>query len=181
MVDLALLQSVSYIAGALGVCVAAFYYVMNLREQRRNRRITFTQNLIQTFNTVENFKIQGELLNMDWKNYDDFEKKYGSDTNVDNYGKRMFFFYTFESLGKLLKEGLVDSETLYGVINTTVITIWIKFLPTIVENRRRYMGRTGWEGFEYLYNETVKIKKQREPEYVMPDTLTKYVPEKQSP
>ena len=34
MVDLALLQSVSYIAGALGVCVAASYYVMNLRSTR---------------------------------------------------------------------------------------------------------------------------------------------------
>jgi hypothetical protein len=166
---------------ATGVLVAAIYYVMNLREQRRNRRITFTQNVMQTFNTVENFKIQGELLNMEWKDYDDFEKKYGSDNNLDNYGKRMFFFYTFESMGKLLKEGLVDSETLYGVIGITVMTLWIKFLPTIAENRRRYTGRTGWQDFEYLYNELVKIKKQREPEYVMPDTLTKYIPEKQSP
>jgi hypothetical protein len=38
MVDLALLQSVSYIAGALGVCVAAFYYVLNLRNAERDRR-----------------------------------------------------------------------------------------------------------------------------------------------
>jgi hypothetical protein len=76
--------------------IAAVYYVMNLREQRRNRIITFTQNLMQTFNTVETFKIQGELLNMEWKDYDDFEK-YGSDNNLDNYGKRMFFFYTFEA------------------------------------------------------------------------------------
>ncbi len=37
MVDLTLLQSVSYIAGALGVCVAAAYYVLNLREVRLNR------------------------------------------------------------------------------------------------------------------------------------------------
>ncbi|MCX6654156.1 MAG: hypothetical protein NTY03_03435 [Candidatus Bathyarchaeota archaeon] len=35
MVDLALLQSVSYIAGAIGVCVAAFYYALNIREQTR--------------------------------------------------------------------------------------------------------------------------------------------------
>ena len=42
MVDLALLQSVSYIAGALGVCVAAVYYVLNLRETTKNRRISYT-------------------------------------------------------------------------------------------------------------------------------------------
>jgi hypothetical protein len=80
--------------------IAAVCYVMNLREQRRNRRITFTQNLMQTFNTVETFKIQGELLKMEWKDYDDFEK-YGSDNNLDNYGKRMFFFYTFEAREKI--------------------------------------------------------------------------------
>ena len=26
---------------------------------------------------------------MEWKDYDDFEKKYGSDYNLDNYAKRM--------------------------------------------------------------------------------------------
>ena len=46
MVDLSLLQSVSYIAGALGVCVAAAYYVMNLRENRKNGRVTLTNNLM---------------------------------------------------------------------------------------------------------------------------------------
>jgi len=158
--------------------IAAVYYVMNLREQRRNRIITFTQNLMQTFNTVETFKIQGELINMEWKDYDDFEKKYGSENNLDNYGKRMFFFYTFEVMGRLLKEGLVDSETLFGVISFIVMTIWTKFLPTIAENRRRFTGRTGWEGFEYLYNEMVKTKQQRDPEYVFPDTGTRYIPEK---
>ena len=40
MVDLALLQSVSYIAGALGVCVAAAYYVLNLRISQRNQELT---------------------------------------------------------------------------------------------------------------------------------------------
>jgi hypothetical protein len=38
MVDLALLQSVSYMAGAIGVCVAAAYYVMNLRNAERDRQ-----------------------------------------------------------------------------------------------------------------------------------------------
>jgi hypothetical protein len=39
MVDLALLQSVSYIVGALGVCVAAIYYMMNLQITRRKMKI----------------------------------------------------------------------------------------------------------------------------------------------
>jgi len=31
MVDVVLLQSLSYVAAAIGVCVAAFYYAVNLR------------------------------------------------------------------------------------------------------------------------------------------------------
>ena len=38
MVDLALLQSLSYVAGALGVCVAAVYYVMMVRNNEKLRR-----------------------------------------------------------------------------------------------------------------------------------------------
>ncbi|MGD0805847.1 MAG: hypothetical protein ABSA11_17430, partial [Candidatus Bathyarchaeia archaeon] len=56
MVDLALLQSVSYIAGALGVCVAAIYYMLNLREVRQNRRISFTSNLLQTIASKEGIR-----------------------------------------------------------------------------------------------------------------------------
>lgn len=40
MVELVLLQSVSYIAGALGVFVAAVYYMMNLRISQRNQELT---------------------------------------------------------------------------------------------------------------------------------------------
>ncbi|MCX6654296.1 MAG: hypothetical protein NTY03_04145, partial [Candidatus Bathyarchaeota archaeon] len=39
MVDLALLQSISYMAGALGVCVAAIFYVLNLRISQKNQEI----------------------------------------------------------------------------------------------------------------------------------------------
>jgi hypothetical protein len=53
MVDLALLQTVSYIAGALGVCVAAVYYALNLREMNKNRRITLTHTMMQPFMTED--------------------------------------------------------------------------------------------------------------------------------
>jgi hypothetical protein len=38
MVDLGLLQSVSYMAGALGVCMAVSYYVIMLRNTEKTRK-----------------------------------------------------------------------------------------------------------------------------------------------
>ncbi|MGD0804125.1 MAG: hypothetical protein ABSA11_08650 [Candidatus Bathyarchaeia archaeon] len=40
MVDLVVLQSASYAATTIGVCVAAFYYVMTLRSQQNNMKAT---------------------------------------------------------------------------------------------------------------------------------------------
>jgi hypothetical protein len=65
MVDLSTLQSVSYIAGALGVCVAAVFYVLNLRISRKNQELMLkaqqqnletrqAQLLMQIFDRVNN-------------------------------------------------------------------------------------------------------------------------------
>jgi hypothetical protein len=181
MVDLLLLQQVSYIAGASSVVLGVIYYVFNMREQRKSRRITQTNNLMQTLLTVESNKIGGELLYMKWENYDDFEKKYGSDINMDNYAKRVSLFYTYDTLGNLLKSGLADVETLYNVGTIiTAVWLWVKFKPIIEESRRRYSGKDGYAGFEYLATKMMEIKSHRDPLYKIPKTGMAYVPGERS-
>jgi hypothetical protein len=90
MVDLALLQSVSYIAGALGVCIAAIFYVLNLRISQRNQRLTLETRKAQFYTQIYQ-QLRGEasqrryydVMNMEWKDYDDFERRYGSDDHPD--------------------------------------------------------------------------------------------------
>jgi hypothetical protein len=53
IVDITLLQSVSYVAAAIGVCIAAFYYALNFRETTKNRREILTNNLLQNLYTEE--------------------------------------------------------------------------------------------------------------------------------
>ena len=77
MVDLVVLQTVSYTAGALSVVLGIIYYAINLREQNRSRRIAQTNNLMQTLLSVESNKIGGELLYMKWDNYDDLKRNMG--------------------------------------------------------------------------------------------------------
>ena len=116
---------------------------------------------------------------MKWDNYDDFEQKYGSDVNMDNYAKRVSQFYTYDTLGNLLKSGLADVETLYSV--GTVITatwLWVKFKPIIMESRRRYSGSDGYAGFEFLAAEMMRMKRLRDPSYVIPETGMSYVSDK---
>jgi hypothetical protein len=183
MVDLSLLQSVSYIAGALGVCIAAIFYILNLRISQRNmkttletRKLSFVTSITSQLLSEEGQRRYGELMNMEWTDYGDFERKYGSDNNLDNYGKRMSIWNLYNTLGMLLRERLIEPELLYSINNIDPLFMWSKFKDIIAENRRRYGGKDNFSDFELLYNEILGIKLSGDPSFKIPESLTKYVP-----
>jgi len=192
MVDLAEIQAAYYMVAATGVIIAAIYYVYNMRISQRNstlalkaqeqnletRKLQLITALTQQLFSKEAFMKYGELLNMEWRDYDDFEKKYGSDFNLENYANRSSTNYTYNSIGFLLREGLVDSEVLYGFLGVSPSFLWYKFEDVIVESRRRYSGKDNYEDLEFLAKEMLRIKMMRDPEYKLPETFNKYIPTK---
>jgi hypothetical protein len=160
MVDLALLQSVSYIAGALGVCVAAIYYVVILREQRQTRQFQLLMQIRQYDMTKEGQLDLLEWNQMEWSDYDDFEKKYGSDVNPNNYAMRMLQVTYFRTLGILVKNGMISRELAYEYVGDGVIYQWNKYRDIVLTQRKLYnmpMANIHWE---HLYDEMVKIAKE---------------------
>jgi hypothetical protein len=185
MVDVGLLQSLSYVAAAIGVCIAAFYYVMMLREQRRNMRLTLETRRIGLIDSIitrtinkDGFRTYFELMNYDWRDYGDFERKYGSDNDVDAAAKRFEHWHSYNSIGAMLRKGIVEAEDLYDMGLFGVTYIWEKYRPIIEENRRRYNGKDYLRDLEYLAGEMMRVKLVRDPSYKMPETLIKYVPDK---
>lgn len=117
-----------------------------------------------------------ELMNMEWKDYDDFERKYGSDKNPDNYAKRMSVWTSCDMLGHLLKKNIADVETCYISGGTFAIFVWEKFKDILIEHRRRYVGADMYGGLEYLSNEMLKLRRKNDSSYQVPKTFTKYIP-----
>jgi hypothetical protein len=182
MVDLALLQSVSYIAGALGVCVAAFYYVLNLTEQRKNmkltletRRITIINSLMERIINKEAVEDYFEIMNYEWSNYEEFERKYGSDNNIEATAKRYALLNKYDQIGSLVKKGFVNMDDLYDLTLTGLPFLWAKYGDVIEEGRKRYNGSDFLVNFEFLANEALRIKVEKDPSYKVPENLTKYV------
>jgi hypothetical protein len=166
MVDLAVLQSVSYIAGALGVCVAAFYYALNIRESGKNRKIALTNTLLQTMASEEGIRRMISLINMEWSDWDDFFKKYDSKVNEENFVKRTVFTMTAGYIGYLIKEGVIDIGSVYQLIGESVMDVWLKFKPVLY----KYVeigdwGKDSFENFEFLANEMIRMKAERDPIY----------------
>ncbi len=110
MVDLSEIQAAYYMVAATGVLVAAVFYIMNLREQRRNARLTLETRKIGLIDSLQKQLISEdgmrnyfELMNYEWRDYDDFEHKYGSDFNVNAAAKRYNMYSMYNEVGALLK------------------------------------------------------------------------------
>ena len=71
MVDITLLQQVSYIAGALGVCIAAIFYVLNLRISQRNMRLTLETRRLSLIESIASHVTneEGEKRMQELSNY----------------------------------------------------------------------------------------------------------------
>jgi hypothetical protein len=185
MVDLVVLQSASYVAAAIGVCAAAVYYIMVLRATQQNMKITLetrqTQLYMQIYQQIADEKFGKnyvELLNMTWKDYDDFEKKYGSDEHPEKYALRWNLWYISDGVGYMVRRGMIDVETVLNLGGSTFKAMWEKSKDIVIEQRRRY-GLPGLlNNWEYLVNEIKKWENEHEVISQMPSTYLSYVPGK---
>ena len=166
MVDLALLQSVSYIAGALGVSIAAVYYVMNLRETTKNRRANLSQMMMQEFTSIEGFNKKLKLYEMKWTDFDDYYKKYDSQFNSENAAIRNNIWDNYDVLAHWWREDIVDRETIFSVCGPDIAGLWVKFKPVIEEYRRRgEYARTKLSNWEYLAKEMARMRYEQDPSW----------------
>jgi hypothetical protein len=179
MIDVSTLQQMSYLVAAIGVIAAATYYVLVLRATYKNRRIQLVSQLARDLGTVDGMRQHFELLNMEWDNYHDFEKKYGSDTNLDTASIRYSVWNTYKSLGYMLRMGMIDSKDIWGTSSLGVGAIyqWAKWKPIIEEQRKQYNGSNWMNDFEYLAGEMLKIMVHEDPSFKVPETFARYIPD----
>jgi hypothetical protein len=151
---------------ATGVLVAAVFYIINLRETTKNRKLTFTTNVMQNLQSKEANRRFIDLMNMDWKDFDDFKKKYDSRVNPENFADRASWMCTLDLLGYQYRIGLIDLEMVYQTNQGNVLNTWQKFKPIIEEYKQLGDYSEGaYSNFEFLANALARIRKEREPSW----------------
>jgi len=157
MFDLALLQSVSYMAGALGVCVAAIYYVITLRTQQTNIKTTLETRQMQLYVQALQETRTREFVR------DARASKYGPSVNPDAYTAWVHVTQLYQGIGYLVQSKVLDSETLSKYIQPrSFIFLWEKIQP-IVNYHREKLYPSAYDSFEYLVNEmNVLIERSKE-------------------
>ena len=160
------------------------YYVLTVRANQRNmrqtletRQISLIDNMVTRSMGEQGFRNLFELLRYEWKDYEDFEKKYGSENNVEASAKRFAIWQEFNLIGLMLRKGLVEADDLFDMGMQGVLFLWEKYKSIIEEERKRYLGKNFLSDFEYLANRMLKVVQERDAAYMVPETLDKYVPD----
>jgi hypothetical protein len=160
LVDIALLQSVSYIAGALGVCVAAIYYVLNLRATLQTRQIQLFMQIFQRFQEPDFANQWNILMNREWKDFDDYWNKYGGNQSSDGATLLSVQEY-FEGIGVLLMKKMIDVDIVYELMPTMATTFWKKYEPLVIQTRKKINYPQFFRPVEYLSDRLVEQAKLR--------------------
>ena len=173
MVDLVVLQSASYVAAAIGVCVAAAYYVMTLRVQQANmreaiisRRATFSSNQSQYTCSEEWLHMLFDVIHMRWSDFEDFKKKYDSYTNPEYAAKRSAVMSRYDLLGRQYKAGVISLDDVGNASGYTMVLIWLRFKPIIEAYREAEWHKNNYSDFEFVAEAMLKKLSSSDPDFM---------------
>jgi hypothetical protein len=162
MVELELqtLQSISYIAGATGVCIAAFYYVLTLKNTQKNMQLTLESRQADILQRHAQINASQEFMDswhdvvfkQNFLTVEEWRSKYGPEVNADAYTKFTALLQYYEILGGLLRKGLVNIEIVDSIWQPLhLIAVWEKFEPIVKDWRRSYQDDSIYSNIEYLF------------------------------
>ena len=161
MVDLAEIQFAYYMLAATGVLVAAIYYIISLRYNMKARETEICRLATSDFHSEQGMQRYAAVMSMEWKDYEDFWKKYGP-SNPEMFGKWTSQFITWATVGTLIKNKVVRAERLYDMGAYGAILGWEKFKDIIQSRRDVAWGQDYLSNAEFFAQEMLKVKTKRD-------------------
>ena len=157
MVDI---QTVSIAIASASIVVAVVYYILQIQHQKKVREtdlIMRTRPLFSmSYREWREYVLNLHLNTLDFKDYDDFVRKYGSFTSGKPEPETVVMLLSyFEMLGILLKRKLLSIDIVYDFYG--MYNAWFeKLLMPLIEGFRKEWNVREFVNCEYLFNEMKK-------------------------
>ena len=144
-------------AAIVGGIVLALVELRHLREQRKTELETRqTQLFMVLYDVFRNKEFQKDIATIyniwDWKDYDDFEEKYGRTTHPNEYSSYTSVTNFLNGLGVLVKIRMIDPSLVKQLMGGMFTRYWEKIEPLTKEIRVRRNWPEFDEAAEYLYS-----------------------------
>jgi hypothetical protein len=109
---------------------------INQKHALETRKVQLYMQLLDRFSSEENRLRSIQVQQMEYKNYDDYWKKWGMFKDPESAAKRMHIWTELDGLGQLLRGGLIDLDFIPRIIHAVVINQWDKWGQLIIESAR---------------------------------------------
>jgi hypothetical protein len=158
------LEVVAILLSGIGISGSLLYYASVLRNTSKAQQIQMLQRVHDSKSDIEGLEHFFELMWWEWKDYDDYMSKYSPPNNPKNSSIMESQLSYLDGLGVLVKNKVVDLETLYDITGRRVIQYWFKF-ESVIDGLRKGPdfgpGPDYCESFEYLAEEMIKIRQRK--------------------
>jgi hypothetical protein len=167
----------------VSIMVGIFYYLATLRntqktrelalesqeltrkaqeEQHETRQIQLSWQALERVYDKEFMTRTIEILyHQDYKDYEEWMEKYGPRTNIDAYVNYYQVTSTYQGLGYLVQQKVLDIESVSNYIRPrSVIFLWEKIEPIVKVHRER-LNPNAYDSLEYLANELSLLLKEK--------------------
>jgi hypothetical protein len=153
-------QTLSIVLTGIGLIIALTYYALQIRNQNKSRT---AQTFIQLYqNAIDQGYIQS-LSEAIWlqenEGFDEWWDKYGPENNMEFFVRWYRGIVFYESIGILVKNGIVDLSLVDDLMSGPVLITWERF-------REKYGYPHFQEWQEYLVNEIRRTVDIQHPDFL---------------
>jgi hypothetical protein len=146
MVDI---YEISAVVAAAGVLVGVVYYILDMRNQTRQRQTDLIMRLYSVRESKEFQESWARVMAKEFEEYKDYKKWH-------NWSDFITVGLYLEGIGILLNRKLIDIGLADDLFSYLIKTTWEK-IRLVVEGVRKHNNAPQiYEWFEYLYNEMQK-------------------------
>jgi hypothetical protein len=136
-------QTLSIVLTGLGIIGAILYYTLTLRNATKTRQAQLFMSIYNRFHEVEFWKHLGEIRQWEWGSIEEYNEKYSS--HPERIAKWNAVGSFFEGMGVMVKRNLIDVAVVDDLMSGPLMSLWQKWEPTILEQRRMRNMPTMWE------------------------------------
>jgi hypothetical protein len=155
-----ILQLVQTIALVVGI----IYYITIMRNNQRANKLYTLQQRMQNMDRPY-YQAWTNVLNMKYETPEEWMEKYSAANNPEVYADWSYVGTLIHNIGYLLKNGLVEPDTIFELYSPgSILRVWKRY-EVMIEYSRSLTGSNLWDNFEYLKDEAGK----RFPELHLPD------------
>ena len=158
------LEVIAILLSGISISASLFYYSNVLENTNKTRKTQLFTQIYQARYNPDNIDRWMKMMSWEWKDFDDYYKRYsgfGVDPDLGALSIAQFAYY--DGLGLLVKNKMVDVETVYQLMSAPIINLWFKFETVIkgMMSMESGPGENYMESFMFLADEMIRMRLER--------------------